>query len=122
MPHPELVRKPMDSAPLPSIWELLQISSAWGTFFGTFCGNYFFYFLLAWLPNYLVHEEKMEIGPMSRLTSAIFLLIAGSTLITGWISDRLIASGRSPTRVRRTVVVGGMAVVSSLLGLALIHG
>jgi MFS transporter, ACS family, D-galactonate transporter len=122
MPRFERAEKPEDAAPLPSIAKLLQVKSAWGTFLGTFCGNYFFYFLLAWLPNYLVREAKMQIGPMSRLTSAIFFLIAGSTLVTGWISDRLIAGGIPPTKVRRTVVVSGMTVASSLLALALIHG
>ena len=102
---------------LPSIVQLLGKKAAWGSFLGHFCGNYFFYFLLAWLPNYLVGEEKMSIGSMSRLTSAVFLLIAASTLLVGGISDRLIAAGASPTRVRRAAVVGGLGVASSLIGL-----
>jgi len=111
-----------NAVPLPSIANLLRVKSAWGTFLGHFCGNYFLYFLLAWLPIYLVREQKMQVGPMSRLASAVFLLIAASTLITGWISDRLIAAGISPTRVRKSIVVGGLAVASSLLLLAFIHG
>jgi len=109
------------AAALPSIVKLLQVKCAWGTFLGHFCGNYFFYFMLAWLPNYLVGEEEMSIGSMSRLTSAVFLLIATSTLLTGWISDRLIMTGISPTRVRRAAVVGGMGVSSSLLALGFVH-
>jgi MFS transporter, ACS family, D-galactonate transporter len=109
------------AAALPSIVQLLRVKSAWGSFLGHFCGNYFFYFLLAWLPNYLAGEEKMAIGPMSRLTSAVFLLIAASTLTVGWISDRLIAAGVSPTRVRRAAVVGGLSVASSLLALVFVH-
>ena len=109
------------AAALPSIVKLLQVKCAWGTFLGHFCGNYFFYFMLTWLPNYLAGEEKMSIGSMSRLTSAVFLLIATSTLLTGWISDRLIMTGASPTRVRRAAVVGGMGVSSSLLALAVVH-
>jgi len=58
---------------------------------------------------------------MSRLTSALFFLIAASTLLTGWITDRLIAAGGSPTRVRRTAVVGGLGVASSLLALVFVH-
>jgi len=110
-----------NAAGLPSIAKLLRLKCAWGTFLGHFCGNYFFYFLLAWLPNYLVGEEKMSLGAMSRLTSAIFLLIATSTLAAGWISDRLIAAGISATRVRRGAVVGGLTVASSLLALAFVH-
>jgi len=121
MPHFDRRVEAKSAAALPSIVKLLQEKCAWGTFLGHFCGNYFFYFVLAWLPNYLVGEEKMSIGSMSRLTSAVFLLIATSTLLTGWISDRLIMTGTPPTRVRRTAVVGGLSVSSSLLALGFIH-
>ncbi len=107
---------------LPSTLELLRIRSAWGTFLGHFCGNYFFYFLLAWLPNYLVREENLSLSTMTHLTSVLFLVIAVATLTTGWLSDRLIAGGASPTRVRKTVVVGGLLVASSLLAVAFTSG
>jgi MFS transporter, ACS family, D-galactonate transporter len=110
------------AAQLLSITKLFHMKAAWGTFLGHFCGNYFFYFLLAWLPTYLVREEKMQIGLMSRLTSALFLLIAGTTLMTGWISDHLIAGGITPTRVRRSVAVCGLTVASGLVGIAFVHG
>ncbi len=121
MPHFGRRIEAKSAAALPSIVKLLQVKCAWGTFLGHFCGNYFFYFMLTWLPNYLAGEEKMSVGSMSRLTSAVFLLIATSTLLTGWISDRLIMTGASPTRVRRAAVVGGMGVSSSLLALAVVH-
>jgi MFS family permease len=122
MPRHERRVTSKEAAPFLSIAKLLRVRSAWGTFLGHFCGNYFFYFLLAWLPTYLVHEENLSISSMSRLTAMVFLLIACSTLATGWISDRLIAAGFSPTRVRRTVVVAGLAVASSLLLLGFVHG
>jgi MFS family permease len=121
MPRIERRVEAKDEPALPSIAKLLRVKCAWGAFFGHFCGNYFFYFLLAWLPTYFVGEEKMSIGSMSRLTSAVFLMIATTTLLVGWTSDRLIASGSSPTRVRRTAVVGGLSVASSLMLLAFVH-
>lgn len=110
-----------DVAQQASIAQLLCVPSAWGTFLGHFCGNYFFYFLLAWLPNYLVREEHLSLLAMSRLTSAVFLLIATSTIVAGAISDRLIAKGHSVTRVRRSVVAGGLALASVLAVLAYVH-
>ncbi len=110
------------SPPLASIARMLRVKSAWGTFLGHFCGNYFLYFQLSWLPIYLVREERLSIRSMSRLASGVFLLIACSTLVAGWISDRLIAAGASPTRVRKYVVVGGLTVASSLLLMAFTHG
>jgi len=105
-----------------SIGKMVRLRCAWGTTIGHFSGNYFYYFLLAWLPTYLVQEEKLSIRNMSRLTAAIFLLIACSTLVSGWISDRLIARGASATSVRLKLVVGGQLIASSLLAIALVHG
>jgi ACS family D-galactonate transporter-like MFS transporter len=92
----------------PSIVKMLRLPCAWGSFVGHFCGNYFYYFLLAWLPTFLVQEEHLSIGSMSQLTSAVFVLIACSTLVCGFVSDRLIARGVSPTIVRRSLASGGL--------------
>ncbi|HEY1806432.1 MAG TPA: MFS transporter [Terracidiphilus sp.] len=105
-----------------SIAKMVRLRCAWGTTLGHFSGNYFYYFLLAWLPTYLVQEEHLSIGSMSRLTAAIFLLIACTTLLAGWISDGLIARGFSSTAVRLTLVVGGQVLASSLLALTFVHG
>jgi MFS transporter, ACS family, D-galactonate transporter len=105
-----------------SIAKMVRLRCAWGTAIGHFSGNYFYYFLLAWLPSYLVQEEKLSIRNMSRLTAAIFLLIACSTLVSGWVSDRLIARGASATSVRLKLVVGGQVIASSLLAIALVRG
>jgi MFS family permease len=106
----------------PSILKMVRLRCAWGTLIGHFCGNYFYYLVLAWLPTYLVQEEHLSIRDMSRLTAAVFLLIASTTVLAGWISDRLIARGNSPTAVRLTVVAGGQAMASILLALTVIHG
>jgi len=100
--------------PLPPTFELLRVRSAWGTFLGQFCGNYFSYFLLTWLPIYFVRERNLSLSAMTRLASAVYLSIAGATLTAGWIADHLIARGLSPTQVRRSIAVGGLLVASSL--------
>jgi MFS family permease len=106
----------------PSILKMLRLRCAWGALIGHFCGNYFYYLVLAWLPTYLVQEEHLSIRAMSRLSAAVFLLIASTTVLAGWISDRLIARGNSPTAVRLTVVAGGQAMASILLALTVVHG
>ena len=106
----------------PSILKMVRLRCAWGALIGHFCGNYFYYLVLALLPTYLVQEEHLSIRDMSRLTAAVFLLIASTTVLAGWISDRLIARGISPTAVRLTLVAGGQAMASILLALTVIHG
>jgi len=36
------------------------------TFAGHFAGNYFWYFLLTWLPFYLVHERGFSMDDMAH--------------------------------------------------------
>lgn len=109
------------SASGPRFLQILRQRSAWGTFLGHFCGNYFWFFLLTWLPEYLVKERGFTMGGMVRITSLAFLTIASATLTAGWISDRLIASGSSQTRVRKTVVVCGLAFSTVILPVAMVH-
>jgi ACS family D-galactonate transporter-like MFS transporter len=105
-----------------SIVKILSRKSAWGTFIGHFCGNYFYYFLLAWLPRYLMQEEHLSVEAMSNITSGIFFLIGCSTLLAGWISDWLVARGVSPSIARRGAVAGGLAVGSCLVFSSLLSG
>jgi MFS family permease len=112
---------PPDDGSQPSIAKMLRLPCAWGSIVGHFCGNYFYYFLLAWLPTYLIQEQHMSTIAMSQLTSAVFAVIAGSSLVCGFLSDRLIAGGASPSIVRRTFVSGGLVLASALLPLSLFH-
>ena len=43
----------------PRVGQILAQRSAWGTFAGHFCANYFLYFLLTCLPMYLVRERQL---------------------------------------------------------------
>ncbi len=106
---------------LPSTREMLRLRSAWGTFAGHFCGNYFWFFLLTWLPSYLVKERNFSIQRMANVTAIAFLVVAGATVLAGWISDRCIARGASPTLVRKTVVVSGLTFSSIILPVAFVN-
>lgn len=105
----------------PSLAEILRSRSAWGAFAGHFCGNYFWFFLLTWLPVYLVNECGFSMDHMVSITSSAYFLIAGGTLAAGWISDAYITRGRSMTRVRKTVVICGLASSTLLLPVPAIH-
>jgi ACS family D-galactonate transporter-like MFS transporter len=100
------------SARAPSIVEILKQRSAWGTFFGLFAYNYLSYFLLTWMPSYLVHERHFSMQQMGKIGGAAYLVLALSALISGWISDFWIARGGTPTRVRKTFTALGLGLSS----------
>ena len=100
----ETVSKPKG----PSLTELLSKRSALGSFVAHFCGNYYWFFLLTWLPSYLVQERKYSMDRMAVVGSVAYVAIAIATIIAGWWSDRKIAHGKSPTFARKACVCGGL--------------
>ncbi len=101
---------------VPAIFDILRRRIAWATFGGHFCGNYFWYFLLTWLPFYLVRERHFTMVQMASLGSTAYLITAGSTVIAGWFSDRAIASGAGAGRVRKRCAGFGLAFASIIAG------
>jgi MFS family permease len=92
----------------PALSEIVRKRSAWGSWIGQFCSNYFLYFLLTWLPVYLVSERHFSVDGMAKVGGSTFLMAALSALLCGPLSDRWICAGTTPTRVRKTLMVVGM--------------
>jgi len=110
------------TAASPSLSEFLRLRSAWGTSLGLFCSNYLNYFLITWLPFYLVRERHFSMENMARIAGTAYLLAAFSAVLNGWLSDRWIGSGASPTLVRKTVVGGGLALAGAFVGMSGVRG
>ncbi len=92
----------------PGIPEILRQRSAWGTCAGLFCSNYLSYFLITWLPFYLVRERHFSMQKMAQVAGVSYLSAGVIATFCGWISDRWIAAGGTPTRVRKTFTAAGM--------------
>jgi MFS family permease len=91
----------------PGMWEIVQRRSAWGTWLCLFCGNYYLYFMVTWLPYYLQRERGFSTIGMAKVGGGFFLAAALSASLCGWLSDRWILSGGTPTLVRKTFMVCG---------------
>ena len=100
------------AAQMPSILEILKQRSAWGTFLGLFAFNYLSYFLLTWLPSFLVSERHFSMQKMGGVGGAAYLILALSAVACGWISDLWILRGGTPTRVRKTFTSLGLGFAS----------
>jgi MFS family permease len=99
----------------PSYMRLLRCGSVWGTSLGMFALGYVWYFLLTWLPSYLIDTRGFDLRSMAVAASLPFLAMAASSVITGWWSDRLIASGYSTTWVRKGSAVLGFFLAAILI-------
>ena len=111
-----------DVSGAPSLPEFLRLRSAWGTCIGLFSCDYVSYFLITWLPFYLVRERHFSMNSMAKIGGIAYLLGACFATLSGWLSDRWIRAGASPTRVRKTFTGGGTALAGIFLGLAVLSG
>ena len=107
-----------DSRPVGYL-RILQRSEAWGTGIGCFLTFYGYYFVLTWLPLYLVKARGLSLVQMAQVGSLVYCMHALSCPTVGWISDRLIERGASTNRVRKTaMVIGSIGVAVTLLACA----
>ncbi len=104
----------------PGVGEILSQPLAWSTFAALFCANYYWYFLLTWLPFYLVRERHFSMDTMATVGALAYFAIAFSTSLTGWLADRWIVSGATPTRVRKTCAATGLALATIILPVSVI--
>jgi MFS family permease len=95
--------------------EMLRCSKVWSTSAGMFTLGYVTYFLLSWLPSYLVQERGLSMRGMAVLGAIPFWAMAGATLAGGWTSDRWIRAGADPGRVRKTYAAGGLLLCAATM-------
>ena len=112
---------PADAAPEsetpPSFPVVLKQRALWGASMGHFALNYTYYFILAWLPFYLVKERGFSITAMASIAAWAYLLNAVCALLMGWATDRWIRSGRSTT-----VIYKGVMGVTHVVSIACMAG
>jgi MFS transporter, ACS family, D-galactonate transporter len=100
--------------------EILRQRSAWGTCIGQSSINYFLYFLVTWLPFYLVRGRHFSLIQMARIGGLVFLLSALASAASGKLSDRWINAGASPTIVRKGFMLFGHLGIGILLALTVV--
>jgi len=111
-----------DSTPseAPPFAEILSKPAAWGAGLGHFAANYSFYFVVTWLPTYLVKARGLSVTEMAEVGGAIYVVFAASSVGAGWLADRWMRRGWSDTLVRKgQLVAGHLGVAVSLAACAL---
>jgi len=121
MPRGRPFSAPVDPAQVPSMLRIFRHPPAIFTGLGLFCSNYFWYFLVIWLPHYLETERHFSKTKMGVYAALAYLTVAVSSVASGWISDRWISRGGEPTRVRKTFTGLGLALSTIILPVALVH-
>ncbi|MGC1383834.1 MAG: MFS transporter [Candidatus Acidiferrales bacterium] len=91
---------------------MLRERNFWTASAGHFCSNYVLYFMIVWLPLYLVHERHLTMDQMARIASLFYLPLAASSPIAGWLADEAIRRGANANMVRKTTIGVGQVLVA----------
>jgi MFS family permease len=94
---------------------LLTNRNLLGICLGFFCFDYYWYFLVSWLPDYLVTVRGLTMMKAGIFAALPYFVFGASEPIGGWIADRLVRAGWSETRARK-----GIVTIAFLTGLLLI--
>ena len=91
--------------------------SAWGTCLGQASINYYLYFLVTWLPFYLIRGKHLSMNTMARYGGLVFLMSALAATVWGKLSDHWVKRGTSATFVCKSSMAlgcGGIAITLAL--------
>jgi len=104
----------------PAFLDIIRQRAALGAGLGHFCANYIFYFVLAWLPYYLVEVRGYSLTRMATIGGLTYVMHAVGAWCTGFVVDRMIERGESPHRVyANTLVVSHIGSAVCLVGVLL---
>jgi ACS family D-galactonate transporter-like MFS transporter len=84
-----------------------------GVLLGFFCFDYYWYFLITWLPSYFVNVRGVTILEAGIRASLPFLVFGICQPLGGWMADRVIRRGWEPARARKVII--SLAFLSGLL-------
>ena len=102
----------------PEFGEILRQRALWGASLGHFASNYGYYFIVSWLPFYLVKARGFSIESMAETASWAYLVNALGALTMGWAADRWIRGGASPNLVYKSIMaVAHLAGIVCMMGM-----
>jgi MFS transporter, ACS family, D-galactonate transporter len=99
--------------PEASFWTVFRNPAIWGILIGTFCYSCYLYFCITWLPAYFKEQRRLPLDLMGLYTMFSFGGMAVTTILFGWIADRLIAKGGDAVRVRRGFTITGLLIAAT---------
>lgn len=120
-PPPPSAPKQSAAESQPSFPEILRRRELWGASLGHFASNYGYYFIVSWLPFYLVKSRGFSMGSMVAIASWAYLLNALSALAMGWLADRWLRAGHSATIVYKCIMAANhLAGIACMIGMVML--
>jgi ACS family sodium-dependent inorganic phosphate cotransporter len=98
---------------------ILSRRAVWAIIVAHFCNNWGLYVLLAWLPSYFSSALGINLRSVWIYVSLPWIVNFFVGNLAGWLGDRMVVSGMTITRVRKSLqVVGSAGPAIALIALA----
>jgi ACS family D-galactonate transporter-like MFS transporter len=105
-------------APVPAHrWQWRMLAGRWSFWAMSFCSllaSYYWYFVLTWIPSYLVLARGFSTLGMGRVISTALFTMAAVNILAGALADKL-AQRLGVFRVRLLFVVSGYSAAAAVL-------
>lgn len=117
----EVAGPPVPLSRLP--WRhVLRMRAFWATSLCIFLSSYFWYFLLTWVPTYLISSRGFTTVEMGRVLSTPLFAMAALNVAAGVVADRLVKRVGSVFRVRLWFCAAGYLGSGAILLLLVLPG
>ena len=105
----------------PDFRQILRQKGLWGASLGHFAENYTFYFILAWLPEYLIKVRGFSMQTMASVAGGAYLVNALAGFVAGWATDQWIRAGRSPDFAYKGIMaLNHLAAIGCMAGMVVL--
>lgn len=98
---------------------LLRQRALWGTSLGHFSSNYTFYFMLNWLPYYLVSVRGLSTESMAGVIGSAYVVNAASAFLAGWVIDQATRRGHGTLAYKSGMAIAHVGAVACMLCIGL---
>lgn len=99
-----------------NVQKVFSHKTLWGVYIAQFCVNAMLWFFLTWFPTYLVQFRKLDFIKSGFLASIPFLAACAGLLLSGFLSDRMVAQGKSVSIARKAPIIAGLLLSVSIVG------
>nr|WP_113865655.1 MFS transporter [Brenneria salicis]NMN89987.1 ACS family D-galactonate transporter-like MFS transporter [Brenneria salicis ATCC 15712 = DSM 30166]RBP64369.1 ACS family D-galactonate transporter-like MFS transporter [Brenneria salicis ATCC 15712 = DSM 30166]RLM31414.1 glucarate transporter [Brenneria salicis ATCC 15712 = DSM 30166] len=97
-------------------WKLVFNRKLIGVYIGQFAVTSTLWFFLTWFPNYLTQEKHISALTAGFMTVVPFLAAFFGVLLSGFVADRLVRSGKSIGFARKTPIICGLLISTCIMG------
>jgi ACS family D-galactonate transporter-like MFS transporter len=112
-PESRKVRRKLSWADIGTVFKYRKL---WGVYIGQFAVTSCQWFFLTWFPTYLIEFRHLSFVKTGLYASIPFLAAFLGVLSSGLISDRILRSGASLGWARKSPIICGLLLSSSIIG------